>query len=96
MKRSRPADSRAQLPHGPLGADEDEIGVLLRHCFADGLPSEEFADTVASERWNDLADRIVADLERDALSERMEIHCAEMRRIGLMLRPWSSLSMRLT
>lgn len=89
MTTKQPANNRAEMLDKSSHCDEDEIGALLRHALV-----EESTDAIVSERWNTLADRIVADLEDQLEKDRMEIHCTEVRRVGLMLRSWS-LSARL-
>ena len=74
----------------PNPSDEDEIGALLRHALV-----EPCADEVATERWSTLAERIVTDLEVQLAQPGIEVHYAEARRLGLMLRSWSSLTVRL-
>jgi hypothetical protein len=90
MEKRQPADGRALMVDNPNHSDEDEIGAMLRHVLA-----EPCADELATQRWNDLAERIVADLEVHLAQANMEVHRAEARRLGLMLRSWSSLTVRL-
>jgi dihydroneopterin aldolase len=90
MKTTQPADSRALIPDESSHCDEDEIGALLRHALV-----EETTDAIVSERWNTLAERIVADLQDQLEKDHMEVHCTEVRRLGLTLRSWSSLTVRL-
>jgi hypothetical protein len=89
MKTTQPATNRALILDNSSHCDEDEIGAVLRHALV------EDTDAIVSERWNTLAERIVADLQDHLEKDRMEIHCTEVRRVGLMLRSWS-LAARLT
>lgn len=90
MKTTQPANNRALKLDESSPCDEDEIGALLRHALV-----EETSDAIVSERWSVLADRIVADLQDQLEKDHMEVHCTEVRRLGLMLRSWSSLTVRL-
>ncbi len=90
MEVSQPASSRAVTSNDPTRYDEDEIGVLLRQALA-----EPDSEAVVAERWNGLAERIVGDLQLQLAQSSMELHQAEVRRLGLMLRSWSSLTVRL-
>lgn len=90
MNKSQPASSRAVGTDDPSRCDEDEIGALLRHALV-----EPTSESVVAERWNCLAERIVEDLEVQLAQSGMEIHRVEARRLGLMLRSWSSLTVRL-
>ena len=90
MEKRQPADGRALMIDDPNRCDEDEIGAMLRHVLAEPCAAEQ-----ASERWNVLAERIVADLEVQLAQHGMEVRYAEARRLGLMLRSWSSLTIRL-
>ncbi len=90
MEQLQPASNRALVPEDPTCCDKDEIGALLRHAFAE--PSSE---AMVAERWHSLAERIVADLQNELDQERMELHRCEVSRMGLVLRSWSSLTVRL-
>lgn len=90
MDLSQPASSRAVTSDDPIRCDEDEIGALLRQALV-----EPDSETVVAERWHCLAERIVGDLQIQLAQSSMEVHQAEVRRLGLMLRSWSSLTVRL-
>ena len=90
MDVSQPASSRAVTSDDPNRCDEDEIGALLRQALV-----EPASKAVVAERWNSLAERIVGDLEIQLAQSSMELHHVEVRRLGLMLRSWSSLTVRL-
>ncbi len=86
MKTTQPASNRALIVDESSHCDGDEIGALLRHALV-----EENTDAIVSERWNTLAERIVADLQNQLEQDRIEVHYTEISRVGLMLRPWSLL-----
>ncbi len=90
MDQSQPANSRALASDDPTWRDEDEIGALLRHAFV-----ETRSESVAIERWNGLAERVVADLQKQLDQERMEVQRSEICRVSLVLGSWSSLTVRL-
>ena len=90
MDVSQPASSRAVTSDDPTHCGEDEIGALLRQALV-----EPDSQAVVAERWNCLAERIVGDLQAQLAQSSMELHHAEARRLGLMLRLWSSLTVRL-
>ena len=90
MEVSQPASSRAVTSDDPTRCDEDEIGALLRQALV-----EPDSETVVAERWNCLAERIVGDLQIQLAQSNMELHQAEVRRLGLMFRSWLSLTVRL-
>ena len=90
MDVREPASSRAVISDDPTCCDEDEIGALLRQALV--KPTSE---AVVAERWHCLAERIVGDLQIQLAQSSMEVHQAEVRRLGLMVRLWSSLTVRL-
>lgn len=90
MDVSQPASSRAVTSDDPICCDEDEIGALLRQALV-----EPDSEAVVAERWNCLAERVVEDLQVQLAQSSMELHHAEVHRLGLMLRSWSSLTVRL-
>jgi hypothetical protein len=65
----------------------DDIGFLLRRTSAPGS-----SDSVTSERWNRLAQRIIAYHHLQGLIAHMSVHGSDVRRSALFLRAWSSLT----
>jgi hypothetical protein len=86
MRRLRPANNRAVVQDAPTRYDE--IGFLLRRTSASSVAS----DSVASDRWNRLAQRIIAYHQLQALIAHMSIQGSDVRRCALLLRGWSSLT----
>ena len=85
MRRARPANNRAVVHD--TSTRYDELGFLLRRT---SLPDS--SNSVVSERWNRLAQRINAYQQLQALIAHMSAHGSEVRRSALLLRAWSSLT----
>ncbi len=90
MDESQPASSRASVSDDPTRCDEDEIGALLRNALADTR-----SESVVIERWNGLAERIVADLQRQMVLAEIDVGLSETRRSELLLRSSLALVPRL-
>jgi len=85
MRRWRPATTRAVVQDAPTRYDE--IDFLLRRTSL-----SVSSDSAASDRWNRLAQRIIAYHQLQALIAHMSIQGSDVRRSALRLRAWSALT----
>jgi hypothetical protein len=85
MRQTRPANNRAVVHEAPTRYDE--LGFLLRRT---SLPDS--SNSIVSERWSRLAQRINAYQQLQALIAHMSAHGSEVRRSALLLRAWSVLT----
>lgn len=90
MDTSQPANNRTSQSTDPHCRDEDEVAMLLAQVLG-----EPCSEEIVFERWNRLAERIVADLEVHLAQRDMEVRRAEIRRLGLVLQSLSSLTVQL-